>query len=269
MISHAKKVISTGIFLTLALAFTFIRAEAGELVEATVLRVIDGDTVEISGGRRVRLVGIDAPEKGDLLSGEAAGRLRDLTASRTVVMDICDSRDKYGRILATVRTGGVNVNETLLREGLALPMLIPPCGTRVSVRILNAAGSGAVSGKGVYSLSRYRVISHEKAGESAGEFAVVKGKILEFNRTGKVWYFNFGRNWKTDFTAVVFRNGQARFVELGIDPAGFTDTEVLVRGKVRNHNGPQIILHGPDQIIPLEEITVENPKSKIQNVKKP
>ncbi len=100
---------------------------AGPLV-GTVERVADGDTIEIAG-QRVRLAGLDAPEwdqdcrraDGSAWScGRAAtDRMRELTRGRELSCT-ASGRDRYGRLLATCRAGGLDVAETLVGEGLAV-----------------------------------------------------------------------------------------------------------------------------------------------------
>jgi len=92
--------------------------------------VIDGDTVILRGGERVRYVGIDTPERGEAFYREAAERNRELVEGRVVELEVClaDPVDKYGRTLGWLRSGGVEVGEVLLREGLARTLVIPPCG---------------------------------------------------------------------------------------------------------------------------------------------
>jgi micrococcal nuclease len=260
MIPHAKKLFILTLLLFSVLASSFGVVQGGGLVSVSVLRVIDGDTMEISGGDRVRLLGIDAPERGDHLSGQATDRLRELIAPGSVTLEVCEDRDTYGRLLATVRAEKVNVNRILLQEGMALPMLIPPCGGSVAVDVLAAAAQAVLSGKGIYSLNGYRIISHIEAGNHIGEHAMVKGKILELHRGRKAWHLNFGPDWNTDFTAVLFRDGIQRFSDLGIDPADLVGSEVLVIGKVKRYNGPEIIIHGPDQVIPLSGMTIQDSK---------
>jgi len=70
-----------------------------ELTEAVVVAVIDGDTVEIYGGYRVRLIGIDAPEIGEAGADEATEFVRSLLYGRTVWLerDGTDT-DPYGRL---------------------------------------------------------------------------------------------------------------------------------------------------------------------------
>lgn len=103
---------------------------------AVVHRIIDGDTIELEGGERVRLVGINAPElhpEPEPGALEAVEFLENICPPGTVVglnVDDMKTHDVYGRTLAVVyvRTDGswVNVNAELLRRGLAVILFIPP-----------------------------------------------------------------------------------------------------------------------------------------------
>ena len=91
-------------------------------------RVIDGDTIELSGGVRIRFHGIDAPERGQscrdrgalwLCGGLATHALSKRIAGRAVACDEKD-RDRYGRIVAVCRLGGEDLNAWMVSEGWAL-----------------------------------------------------------------------------------------------------------------------------------------------------
>jgi micrococcal nuclease len=85
-----------------------------------VERVIDGDTFD-SGGTRIRLFGVDTPERGDACFKEAADRLKELAGDSVRVEGGPRQGDRHGRILYYVYTeGGESIDETLVREGLAL-----------------------------------------------------------------------------------------------------------------------------------------------------
>jgi micrococcal nuclease len=93
----------------------------------TVSRVVDGDTLEVvlTGGKRerVRLLGIDAPERGSCYAGAATSRARALALSRRVVLrgDATQAtRDRYRRLLAYVwLPGGKDLGYQLLAGGFA------------------------------------------------------------------------------------------------------------------------------------------------------
>lgn len=96
-------------------------------VGAGDFHVVDGDTIRSADGS-FRLEGIDAPEAGQTCNsarggrwrcGEAAtNRMNALVAGQDVR---CEPHglDDYGRTLATCRSGSTNINELMVREGLA------------------------------------------------------------------------------------------------------------------------------------------------------
>lgn len=98
-----------------------------------VARVIDGDTIEIEGGERVRYIGIDTPEM--VLEGKpeecgaekALEKNRELVVGKTVELskDVSE-QDKYGRLLRYVWVDGILVNAQLVRLGLAKAASFPP-----------------------------------------------------------------------------------------------------------------------------------------------
>ncbi|QEY32846.1 hypothetical protein EVJ50_11980 [Synechococcus sp. RSCCF101] len=85
---------------------------------AVVERVIDGDTLVLRGGTRIRLACMDAPERGQPGAAATTRRLRHLTAGGVQVEPL--TTDRFGRTVAEVWTpAGVNVGKRLVEEGLA------------------------------------------------------------------------------------------------------------------------------------------------------
>ncbi len=81
--------------------------------------VQDGDTFKLSDNEtRVRLWGIDAPEKGQAYADEARDRLKELCEGKTVRMEI-KSTDRYGRKVAIIWLDRKNINLQMVKEGLA------------------------------------------------------------------------------------------------------------------------------------------------------
>lgn len=91
-------------------------------------QVSDGDTIYVEGVGKVRLVGVNTPEKGVKGADTSTYLVKKLCLNREVSLDIDNSKhtDKYGRTLAVVIVDGKNLNEILLKEGLAEIMYIPP-----------------------------------------------------------------------------------------------------------------------------------------------
>ncbi len=97
---------------------------------ARVTRVIDGDTITIEGGYRVRYIGIDTPEMHPepvAYGMEAWQANRELVEGKIVHLERdVSGTDKYGRLLRYVYVGDVFVNAELVRQGLAEAKAYPP-----------------------------------------------------------------------------------------------------------------------------------------------
>jgi micrococcal nuclease len=100
---------------------------------ATVARVIDGDTVELTSGERVRYLMIDTPEttggKNDCFGAEAVAFNRQAVEGREVSLaydEVCE--DDYGRLLAYVTVGGRELNALMVERGYACVLQIAPNG---------------------------------------------------------------------------------------------------------------------------------------------
>lgn len=94
-----------------------------------VSHVVDGDTFHCRDGRKVRLTGIDSPErKQEPFGGSARRALDQMLPSGTAVrmqLDVAPT-DRYGRLLAYVWVGSTFVNEAMVREGWAVLYTVPP-----------------------------------------------------------------------------------------------------------------------------------------------
>ena len=101
-------------------------------VEPTFLvtKVVDGDTVELEGGERVRYIGIDTPEsttEHECYGEEAKAKNRALVEGKRVrLVADAEDRDKYGRLLRYVFLDETFINLTLASEGYATQLTIPP-----------------------------------------------------------------------------------------------------------------------------------------------
>lgn len=85
-----------------------------------VARVVDGDTLALGNGERVRLLGVDAPTTGECGHGRATGLLLDLVSGRAVTLSGADGgRDRTGRLLRYVDLGRIDAGLRLIRAGLA------------------------------------------------------------------------------------------------------------------------------------------------------
>lgn len=98
--------------------------------QVRVVRVIDGDTIEIAGGARVRYIGIDTPEvypDMEFYGKEASEKNRELVDGKMVTLERdVTNKDRYGRLLRYVHVDGLFVNAELVRLGYARSFHYPP-----------------------------------------------------------------------------------------------------------------------------------------------
>jgi micrococcal nuclease len=95
--------------------------ERGPADRFRITRVIDGDTVELTGGDRLRLLAIDTPEKGEPFHDAAMACLASVTRNRGIQVEYDrQRRDRYGRMLGFVYVEDTMlVNRVLVDSGLA------------------------------------------------------------------------------------------------------------------------------------------------------
>ncbi|MEX0896069.1 MAG: thermonuclease family protein [Patescibacteria group bacterium] len=101
---------------------------------ALVVRVIDGDTVELDSGERVRYIGIDTPElnsrsasNAECYAAESSEANRQWVEGVVVRLERDRSnRDRYGRLLRYVWVDETLVNEWLVQQGFATQITYPP-----------------------------------------------------------------------------------------------------------------------------------------------
>ncbi|EAN2613851.1 hypothetical protein HX37_16675 [Salmonella enterica] len=106
----------------LALSLFFTGSLAAEEIRGKVIRVLDGDTLEVLQNRqpvRIRLANIDAPEKKQPFGQWSANQLKGLVAALPVTVTYTQT-DRYGRILGRVYTeSGTEVNRRMVQNGAA------------------------------------------------------------------------------------------------------------------------------------------------------
>jgi micrococcal nuclease len=92
--------------------------------------VVDGDTLDCTDGRTVRLLLVDAPEMDQAPFGDVAALfLRERAPGGTVLQVETDVElaDRYGRVLAYLRTpDGRLLNEEIVRAGMGVVTVYPP-----------------------------------------------------------------------------------------------------------------------------------------------
>lgn len=143
-----------------------------------VTRVVDGDTVEVllnGVEEKVRMIGVDTPEVyggAEPYGPEASAFTKSRLSGQMVNLEFdAEERDRYGRLLAYVWIGDEMFNETLVREGYAQVMTIPP-NVRYADRFVALQREAREAGRGLWG----EQAAGEEPGAAAGE-CPVKGNI--------------------------------------------------------------------------------------------
>jgi micrococcal nuclease len=122
-----------------------------------ITRIVDGDTVHCSGVK-IRLLLIDSPERKQRPFGQRATQqlARLIPVGTTVRLEYdLDRTDRYGRTLAYLYTpGGTLVNEAMVRQGFAVPLVYPP-NVRYVERIRAAASTARAARAGLWAVDAF------------------------------------------------------------------------------------------------------------------
>ena len=91
-----------------------------EIINVSISRIIDGDTVEVFRGSekvKIRLYGIDAPERAQDYGNSATRALQEALKPFDEIDVVIRDKDRYGRIVGEIFAGGSNINLIMLLEG--------------------------------------------------------------------------------------------------------------------------------------------------------
>lgn len=90
-------------------------------------KIIDGDTFVLENGEKIRILGINAPEKNEPFSDSAKIFVEKLILNKKVKLEYdLQKYDKYGRVLAYVFFDKKFLNEEILKAGYAWVYIVPP-----------------------------------------------------------------------------------------------------------------------------------------------
>jgi len=260
-----------------------IEQNQSEYQDVLVTQVVDGDTITVEGGLRVRLIGIDAPERDEECYAEAKEYLKSMILHKEVDLekDITD-KDQYGRPLRYVWLGNKLVNAEIVRAGVAIAKQYDPdtkyqriiadaeqeaiekqvgClwspevqSTTISVPTLTPTRTPTLPltfspPKTKWKRSDEDVISYLDAGNYIGKTKTVEGTIVgTFKYTkGKIIFLNFHDPYQGYFTAIIWSSYWDMFPFAPEDY--YKGREVRVTGEIIEYKGsPEIVVRSPSQI---------------------
>ena len=233
-------------------------------------KIIDGDTFLIEGGYSVRILGIDADERGYPCYDEAKNGLEELILNKEVKLEKgTEDKDQWCRYLRYVFLGDKNISLELVKEGLAVARFSPE-DVKYREEITNAEKEakenkiGCKWGekeivkeeKGEFQwqnltseLTGLKVIGACQAGNYYGKEMIVEGKVADGYRSKtNTVFLNFEKPYPNQcFSAVIFSSDLYKFVQNPEDY--YLGKTVRIIGEVKEYQGrPEIILENPSQI---------------------
>ena len=108
--------------LLLPLLLLFTLSAQAETLEGKVVKIADGDTLTLLTSSnqqvKVRLAGIDTPERKQPFGNRAEQALASLAFQKQALID-AETKDRYGRTVGVVFVDGLNVNHELVKQGMA------------------------------------------------------------------------------------------------------------------------------------------------------
>lgn len=194
--SLLKKASLAGAFFVSAIwlsgAQAFCPAPAG-LTRVTVQRVVDGDTLRLSDGRSVRMIGLNTPELGKqgrsdepfaLAARQRLQSLVDDSGGRVGLRLGKQAKDHYGRTLAHIYSvSGANFEAQMLADGLGFQVAVAP---NVDLATCQQAAESSARRAGLGLWRQSPVLKAEQIQRSG--FAVTSGRVSKVQRNrGGIW----------------------------------------------------------------------------------
>lgn len=217
----------------------------------TATSIIDGDTLVLDDGRKVRLVGIQAPKlplgragfRKWPLADEAKAALSALAHGRRLRVLFGGARmDRHGRVLAHLARAdeGLWIQGAMLRRGMARVYSFPD-NRKAIAPMLALERLARAEKRGIWAHPFYAIVPHGKAGRYIGTFQLVEGRVRRTAVIRRWAYINFGADWRRDFTISIRRRDLRRFRKaFGRKLKALEGKWVRVRGWLRWFNGPMI-----------------------------
>jgi micrococcal nuclease len=231
----------------------------------SVDHVIDGDTFVLEDGEHVRLLGIDALEKGEPGADIVTHYLEKLVLGRDVTLETDrEERDDFGRLLSHAWVDTVYVNGRMVRKGYVQTRFYDLNG-KYNDHLEELERDAERAERGLWALGVFQpsgialdsspeslevpddLISWEEAADHLGEIRTVEGEVVAAYNSGKTCFLNFHLDYQNHFTAVIFASDFDKFPP---EPEEYyLKRKLWIRGLIKDYKGkPEIVIENPEQV---------------------
>ena len=223
-----------------------------------VARVIDGETLALDDGRRLRLSGALAPRAGDVGASpgswppenEARAALSALAEGRSVTLwrDTVQ-RDRYGQLLAQVTIDGDWLQGVLVTRGFARAYARPG-GDACAEVLTKLERQAREQGRGLWANAAYRVRVASRGDwvRAVGSYQIVSGTVRRASRGSGDVYLSLSAWRGRTFPLAAVINAKRLDLAGGIAPRALVGRRVLVRGWIEQRRGPVIVIDSRGQL---------------------
>ncbi|MBD3415376.1 MAG: hypothetical protein GF421_13230 [Candidatus Aminicenantes bacterium] len=238
------------VFLLLCVSVScLVQADSG-----TVTAVYDGDTIQVrlvSGIKeKIRLIGVDAPETG---SNDEEIRLKALYSKRFAFRFLYkkqvrieydwEKRDKYGRLLAYIRTEeGTFFNEYIIQKGFASAYTRFPYKPEYKRKFLSAEKEARTQRNGLWKHRPYALITKKEAAIHMGDLVSYEFLCTGIEDKGNLRLLT---SENQEFAVPVYK----KYLHLFPDLDSLKGKNLIISGLLEHYKGqPQIMLFSPSQL---------------------
>lgn len=229
-----------------------------------VIEVVSPQTLKLSNGEIVNLVGIRLPDYTVESAGPFAQTtlkvLKDMLEGQQVNLyrtknDKTGRENRLGHSLAHLerQSDKAWVQGTLVSLGLVQARLTQS-NPEMAEQLYALEAAARKSKIGIWAEDN-AVLTPDEAQNRINSFQIVKGRIRSAAIKQNRIYLNFGHNWRTDFTVSIAPEDRKSFSKAGYNPLEWNGRDVRVRGWVEDYNGAYIEINHPSaiEILPFEK----------------
>lgn len=224
-----------------------------EVEHATIVRVERNGALILRDGRAAHLEGIRLPlgavdRAPQFFADQAIGVLRDLAVGHTLrLAALAPKEDRYDRIRAQAFDGDVWLQGEILRRGMAR-VDIKPDRVECAAELFAVESGARAAHSGLWASPAYAVRNPSDAPAYRGTFQLVEGLVRAVNTQGGTAWLEFGYARRRELSAVIAPEDMRTYRDMGVNPNGYADKRVIVRGIVEDFSGPVIAVAHPLQV---------------------
>lgn len=220
---------------------------------AQVAHVYDGDTVKLVDGRKIRLIGINTPERGrdgkrdEPFYLDAKKQLQDIISKNNNQIKIAfgkDKNDRYKRLLAHIFTSDdKNITATLIKNGMGFTIAVPP-----NIKLLNcyqdAEADAQKNKRGIWRHKFSKAINATSLHKFARGFHLVKGTVDRIGESRSSFWLNINSKSGVKFALRILKKDISYFNKL--QPKDLLNRQLTARGWIYDVKGEQrMTVHHP------------------------